>query len=323
MSAAALATPPRRACNAFAVDLLDGLQRRDKRIPSKYFYDNEGSELFERITALPEYYPTRTELSILHERAGDIASLIGPDAELVEFGAGSLRKVRILLDALKSPRSYVPIDIADEYLAIVAKKLEQDYPNLTVTPVTSDFTLPVVLENPGSRRVGFLPGSTLGNFTHTEAVKLLRSIRHTLDDGGLLVGIDLIKSPRILHAAYNDAEGITAAFNKNVLGRANRELDADFDLAAFEHHACYNPFLQKIEMHLVSMRRQRVRVLDDVIELADGEAIHTEDSHKYTVGSFRALAAEAGYTSKAHWTDEANFFSVFWLEACHDDEKSG
>lgn len=314
MSAAALATRPRHGYSPFAVDLIDGLKRRNKRIASKYIYDEEGSELFERITALPEYYPTRTELAILRERAGEIADLIGPDVELVEFGAGSLRKVRILLDALRSPRSYVPIDIADAYLTVVAAKLEQEYPNLSITPIAADFTLPVLLNKTSARRVGFLLGSTLGNFTPGEAVTLLGSIRHTLDGGGLLIGIDLVKSPKILHAAYNDAEGVTAAFNKNVLRRANRELEADFDLDVFEHHASYNPFLQKIEMHLVSMRRQRVHILGDVFDFANGEAVHTEDSHKYTLEGFRSLAAESGYASRASWTDEANLFSIFWLE---------
>ncbi|HEY4940381.1 MAG TPA: L-histidine N(alpha)-methyltransferase [Rhizomicrobium sp.] len=301
----------------FGYALLEGLHRPIKRIPSKFFYDAAGSELFERITELPEYYPTRTELGILKAHAAEIARLIGPDAELVEFGAGALRKVRLLLDVLKSPRAYVPVDIAGDYLMDVVRRLEGDYPGLRLHPVVADFTRPLalgVLGSGASHRAGFFPGSTIGNFTRADAVQFLRHTRATLGGGGLLIGVDLVKDPAILHAAYNDADGVTEAFNKNLLVRANRELDADFDLGAFAHYACYNPVAQRIEMYLVSLAAQRVRVAGETIRLAQGEAIHTEDSHKYTLDGFRALAAEAGYAPRKVWTDPARLFSLQWLE---------
>ncbi len=304
--------------SAFREALLEGLFKTPKSIPAKFFYDETGSALFESITALGEYYPTRTELAILTGNVGEIAELIGRDAELVEFGAGSLRKVRILLGALKSPRAYLPIDISGEYLTDVAAILRADYPGLRVRPVIADFTRAVALGplTPGARhRAGFFPGSTIGNLGRSEAVAFLRQARQTLNGGGLLIGVDLVKDPAILHAAYNDSEGVTEAFNKNLLVRANREADADFDLGRFAHYACYNPLRQRIEMYLVSLEAQRVRVAGRVAHFAEGEAIHTEDSHKYTLDGFRALAAEAGYVQRRVWTDPARLFSVQWLEA--------
>ncbi|MEI9993040.1 MAG: L-histidine N(alpha)-methyltransferase [Rhizomicrobium sp.] len=318
MSPVALAVRARHSENAFADALLDGLTRHPKSIPAKFFYDAAGSELFERITRLPEYYPTRTELSILETHIAEVAFLMGPNAELVEFGAGALRKVRLLLDALRSPRSYLPIDISGDYLLEVASALEADYPGLKVKPVIGDFTRPMALGPLGvgaMRRVGFFPGSTIGNFTRPDAVSFLRHARQTLNGGGLLIGVDLVKDPAILHAAYNDAEGVTAAFNRNLLLRANREAGADFDPDAFWHHASYNPLAQRIEMYLISARRQTVRICNESITFAEGEAIHTEDSHKYTLNGFRAVAAEAGYVPRRVWTDEMNLFSVQWLEA--------
>ncbi len=305
---------PRTRCQ-FEVDLLAGLQRRNKRIPSKYFYNTEGSRLFERVTELSEYYPTRSEISILKTHVPEIAQLIGPDVEMIEFGAGSLRKVRILLDVLRSPQRYTPIDVAGEYLTEVAQTLEREYPSLDVTPVIADFTQPLELETSSFRRVGFLPGSTIGNFSPSQAATLLRNIRETLNNGGLLIGVDLVKCPSILHAAYNDVDGVTASFNKNLLVRANQELGADFNLDSFMHHSCYNPVSRKIEMYLVSVERQRVRIADSVFNFVEGEAIHTEDSYKYTCDSFRTLAVEAGYEPRALWTDQTQSFSVQWLEA--------
>ncbi|MEI9992418.1 MAG: L-histidine N(alpha)-methyltransferase [Rhizomicrobium sp.] len=307
---------PKTRDSAFRDALLEGLFKTPKRIPAKFFYDEAGSALFERITALPEYYPTRTELSILTGNVREIAALIGADAELVEFGAGSLRKVRILLDALKSPRAYLPIDISGDYLMDVAATLRDDYPGLRVRPVIADFTRAVALGplTAGARhRAGFFPGSTIGNLGRADAVAFLRQARQTLNGGGLLIGVDLVKDPAILHAAYNDAEGVTEAFNKNLLVRANREADADFDLSRFAHYACYNPLKQRIEMYLVSLAAQRVRVAGEIATFAEGEAIHTEDSHKYTVDGFRALAAEAGFVQRRVWTDPARLFSVQWL----------
>ncbi|MEJ1970549.1 MAG: L-histidine N(alpha)-methyltransferase [Rhizomicrobium sp.] len=318
MSPAALAIVERARMGDFARALLNGLSRTPKRIPAKYFYDAAGSQLFERITQLPEYYPTRTELSILKSRADEFAALMGSDVELVEFGAGSLRKVRILLNALEKPRTYVPIDIAGEYLLDVATTLESEYPNICVNPIVADFTQPIALgplECKAMHRVGFFPGSTIGNFTRPEAVAFLRNAKATLDGGPLLIGVDLVKDPAVLHAAYNDAEGVTEAFNKNLLVRANRELGADFAVGDFAHYACYNPVAQKIEMYLVSRARQRVRVCGETVDFAQGEAIHTEDSHKYTLDGFRALAAEAGYAQRHVWTDQAALFSMQWLES--------
>ncbi|HEX4304024.1 MAG TPA: L-histidine N(alpha)-methyltransferase [Rhizomicrobium sp.] len=317
MSPVAIAARTRRSENDFCDALLEGLSRPLKRIPSKYFYDAAGSELFEQITALNEYYPTRTELGILQSNAADIASLIGPDVELVEFGAGALRKVRLLLGELKSPRAYVPIDIAGDFLLDVVRPLERDYPSLRVSPVIADFTKPIALgplENGAARRAGFFPGSTIGNFTRPEAVQFLRHARATLNGGGLLIGADLVKDPAILHAAYNDAEGVTEAFNKNLLVRANHELGADFDLSGFGHYAYYNAPAQRIEMYLVSLKAQCVTIAGEAIAFAEGEAIHTEDSQKFTRDGFRTLAAEAGYSVRRVWTDPANLFSLQWLE---------
>jgi dimethylhistidine N-methyltransferase len=319
MSPAALAIVARRRGQSdFAHALREGLSRTPKRIPAKFFYDAAGSELFERITALPEYYPTRAELSILTACSGEIADLMGSDVELVEFGAGSLRKVRLLFDAMHKPRTYVPIDIAGDYLLDVVATLESEYPNICINPIVADFTQPITLgplECKAMHRVGFFPGSTIGNFTRSEAVAFLRHARETLDGGPLLIGVDLVKDPAILHAAYNDAEGVTGAFDKNLLVRANRELDANFDLGGFAHYACYNPVAQRIEMYLVSLKPQRVRIGDETVSFAAGEAIHTEDSHKYTLESFRALASEAGYVPRRVWTDPAGLFSLQWLEA--------
>ncbi|HEY4133588.1 MAG TPA: L-histidine N(alpha)-methyltransferase [Alphaproteobacteria bacterium] len=301
----------------FGHALLAGLGTSPKSLPCKYFYDEAGSILFDQICELPEYYPTRTELSLLEARAGDFAALIGADAELVEFGAGAGRKVRLLLDALERPRAYLPIDISGDYLQGVADRLDADYPDLRVRPIVADYTKPFALPpvTADARRIGFFPGSTIGNFPRPEAVAFLRMAARLLAGGGLLIGVDLVKDPNVLHAAYNDAAGVTAAFNKNILKRANDELGADFDLDGFAHHAFYDPRAQRIEMHLVSLARQRVRLLGHDIHFAEGETTHTEDSHKYTVEGFRALAAEAGFAPRAVWTDPDRLFSVHWLAA--------
>jgi dimethylhistidine N-methyltransferase len=301
----------------FAGDLVSGLRRKPKEIPCKYFYDARGSELFDRICRLPEYYQTRTETALLREHAGEIAQLIGAQVELIEFGAGSLAKVRILLDALDAPQSYVPIDISGDYLLDVAVGLEEDYPDMTLRPVIADFTQPLTLpakEAAVSRRVGFFPGSTIGNFTREAAVAFLKNAGKVLKGGGLLIGTDLVKDPTILHAAYNDQAGVTAAFNKNLLLRANRELGANFDLNHFAHHACYNPIARKIEMYLVSLARQTVRVAGETVRFAEGEAVHTEDSHKYTIEGFTELAVEAGFVLRKSWTDQHRLFAIHWLE---------
>jgi len=301
--------------DAFARDLLEGLRTTPKRIPCKYFYDAEGSRLFDGICDLPEYYQTRTEIALLETKAAEIAAMMGENAELIELGAGSLRKVRVLLDALVAPRAYVPIDISGDYLHGVVEELAADYPGLYLYPVVADFTKPLILPRLGAgRRAGFFSGSTIGNFEPGEATPLLASIAKLLRGGGLLIGVDLVKDPATLHAAYNDSAGITAAFNKNLLVRANRELGADFDLDAFAHYACYNPVRARIEMYLVSQSRQSVRVADKIFSFAPGEPIHTENSYKYTIESFSGLATASGFRVKAVWTDPLQWFGLFWLE---------
>jgi dimethylhistidine N-methyltransferase len=306
---------PRLKDDGFRRCVVEGLSQSPKVLQCKYFYDATGSDLFDRICELPEYYQTRTELKILREHANEIAALIGEDAELIEFGAGALKKVRVLLNALNNMRSYVPVDISGDYLKAVTATLAGDYPGLAVEPVVGDFTQEMDIPLSGARRVGFFPGSTIGNFRREGAVRLLSSWAEMLRGGGLLIGVDLVKDPALLHAAYNDAAGVTAAFNKNLLARANRELGANFDLDAFAHYACYNPVEQRIEMYLMSLARQRVRMDGYAFSFEEGEAIYTEDSHKYTVRQFRQLAVEAGFTPRAVWLDEAKLFSVHWLEA--------
>jgi dimethylhistidine N-methyltransferase len=309
---------PRAERGEFERDLVQALAVKPHAISPKYFYDAEGSRLFDRICELPEYYPTRTELSILSTQAGEIARHMGPRAEIVEFGAGSLRKVRLLLDALEEPARYLPIDISGEHLVDAAAALKLDYPSLDVRPVVADYTQRLLLPAPSpgaGRRVGFFPGSTIGNFTPGEALHFLRNAAQVLRGGALLLGADLIKDPAVLHAAYNDAQGVTAAFNLNLLVRANRELGADFELGRFAHSAFYNAPLQRIEMHVVSRRRQQVAVGGQRFELAEGESIHTENSHKFTIESLRALAQRAGFTAGPVWTDPQQLFSVHWLHA--------
>ena len=301
---------------AFGHDLARALAERPRRISPKYFYDVRGSQLFDRICELPEYYPTRTELGILTQRAGEIAAQIGPRAEIVEFGAGSLVKVRLLLDALQSPQRYLPIDISGEHLEAAADTLRADYPGLAVQPIVADYTrpfaLPPKLEGAG-RRVGFFPGSTLGNFDPDEALAFLQQAARLLRGGGLLLGVDLVKKPALLHAAYNDAQGVTAAFNLNLLARANAELGTDFDLDGFDHAAFYNAPLRRIEMHLVSRRAQAVTLHGQRHTIEEGEAIHTENSHKFTIEGLRALAVRAGFGIGPVWTDPDRLFSVHWL----------
>lgn len=304
--------------HGFGRAFLEGMNASPKRVPCKYFYDAAGSALFERICELPEYYQTRTELALLADSADEMARNMGANIELIEFGAGALTKVRLLLDSLESPLAYIPIDISGDYLTKVCAILDRDYPALRLHPVIADFTRPFVLPAPllePARRVGFFPGSTIGNFTREEAVAFLKTTSGILKGGGLLIGADLVKEPSVLHAAYNDASGVTADFNKNILARANRELDAEFDLETFSHYALYNPAAARIEMYLLSNKSQRVRIGDDVIDFTEGEAIHTEDSHKYTIESFRALAWEAGFVPRQVWCDEQRLFSVHWLEA--------
>jgi dimethylhistidine N-methyltransferase len=304
--------------DGFAHDLAAALATRPRSISPKYFYDVQGSALFDRICDLPEYYPTRTEMAILRGQAADIAAQMGPRAEIVEFGAGSCTKVRVLLDALDAPARYLPIDISGEHLSAAAAGLRRDYPGLDVQPVVADYTqrllLPARLPGAG-QRVGFFPGSTIGNFTQAEAFYFLQVAAQVLRGGALLLGADLVKDPAVLHAAYNDAQGVTADFNLNLLARANRELGTTFKLDQFTHHAFYNAPLQRIEMHLISRCKQRVELGGQSYEFAEGETLHTENSHKFTIDGLRTLAQQAGFRPGPVWTDAQHHFSVHWLHA--------
>lgn len=302
----------------FAAALCCGLRRRPRSIAPKYFYDQRGSALFDRICELPEYYPTRTEFSILRQHAGEMTECIGHGVELIEFGAGSLQKIRLLPGALRQALRFVPIDISAEHLQQEAQRLAAEHPGLDVRPLAGDFSAELALPPPapGARaRVGFFPGSSIGNFTPDEALGFLQRCTRLLAGGGLLVGVDLVKHPALLHAAYNDAQGVTAAFNLNLLVRANRELGSDFDVEAFHHYAFYEPRLQRIEMHLLSARRQTVTLAGERFDFGEGDSLHTENSCKYTVAGFQALARQAGFDPQAVWTDAQRLFSLHWLAA--------
>ena len=302
---------------AFYEDLRACLQDPAHAISPKYFYDAAGSALFEQICALPEYYLTRTELEIFAEHMPEMAEQIGPGAEIIEFGAGSLSKIRLLLDALQTPSRFVAIDISGEHLKAALETLRADYPGLEMQALVEDFTrvetLPVW--HAGGRRVGFFPGSTIGNFNRDEARHFLATAARLLRGGGLLIGVDLLKDPNLLHAAYNDAAGITAAFNRNLLVRANAELGCNFDIDAFTHYAFYNPTEGRMEMHLVNQRRQTICLREQCFILEAGEAIHTENSYKYSVAGFEALARQSGFSPTQLWTDTLQRFGVFWLES--------
>jgi len=302
---------PERA--SFLADVLAGLTSPRKTLPCKYLYDERGSALFERICELDEYYPTRTELGILRRHAGAMAAALGPRCLLVEYGSGSSTKTRLLLERLEEPAAYVPVDISREHLLRAAAALSARHPRLAVRPVCADFTRPFALPKlPGAlRRAAFFPGSTIGNFGAAEARKFLAQVAEQCGSGGLLlIGVDLRKPREILEPAYDDAEGVTAEFNRNLLRRINRELGADFDVAAFDHRALWNEAEGRVEMHLVSRRDQRVRVAGRSVGFARGESIHTESSHKYELEGFAALAGSAGFEVEQVFTDEARWFSV-------------
>jgi len=299
----------------FARSLTDGLRQRPRVISPKWFYDEAGSVLFERICELPEYYPTRVEFELLQRHAAEIADLVGPAVDLVEFGAGATRKVRMLLAALESPARFVPVDISGEHLLGAVDLLRADHPGLIVEPLVADFTADMDLPAAIGPRVGFFPGSSIGNFEPALAQRLLQHFDRLLDGGWLLIGVDLVKDPQRLHAAYNDAEGVTAAFNLNLWVRANREANADFVIADWMHSAFYNPPLKRIEMHLVSRARQRVTIGDQVIEFFEGDSVHTENSYKYSVEGFRQLAREAGWQPTMAWTDPQRQFSMHLLRS--------
>jgi dimethylhistidine N-methyltransferase len=305
------------ATSAFAGDVIGDLSKFPKRLSPKYFYDVKGSELFEQITVLPEYYPTRTELAILRERGGEIAALIPQGAALVEFGAGATTKVRLLLERSRFA-AYVPVDISGDFLKEQADGLRRDFPTLAVHPVAADFTAAFALPEAVADmpKVGFFPGSTLGNFEPQEARAFLRSAREILGRGAqMVIGVDLEKDERTLYDAYNDAAGVTARFNLNVLERINRELGGNFDLSSFMHRSIYNRDRHRIEMHLISRKAQRVRVLGRHFSFRPGESIHTENSYKYSFDRFTALAQDSGWQVKESWTDKGGMFSVHALTA--------
>jgi dimethylhistidine N-methyltransferase len=301
----------------FRDEVIAGLSGLPRTLPCKYFYDERGAHLFERICKLEEYYPTRTELSIMRDHVREMAAHIGPEALLIEYGSGEGLKTRILLDALERPVGYVPIDISREQLALNTARLLRRYPRLEVLPVCADYTsafsVPATTRRP-ARRVVYFPGSTIGNFTPSAAHRFLVHVRELASPGGgLLIGVDLRKDREVLERAYNDGEGVTAAFNLNLLRRINRELGADFDLRFWRHHAVYNEAAGRIEMHLVSTRAQIVRIDGHVLRFAAGDTIHTENSYKYGLSQFAARAAEAGWALGRLWTDPRRLFSVQYL----------
>lgn len=302
-------------------EVLTGLAERQKTLPCKYFYDAEGSRLFDAICELPEYYLTRTELGIMETHVAEMAAALGPRLLLAEPGSGSGLKTKLLLDHLQRPVAYVPVDISREHLVATADRLNRLYPELEVLPVCADFNqsfaLPTPRRAPGHTAVYF-PGSTLGNFVPAEAVRLLRHLqRLTGPEGALLVGIDLRKDHSVLERAYNDAAGITARFNLNLLERLNRELGADFDLRHFRHRAVYDEAEGCIEMHLVSLTRQSVSVGDTLVDFRAGEHILTEYSYKHSLEGFTALAAMAGLAVRKHWMDDRRYFCVTYLTPRH------
>jgi dimethylhistidine N-methyltransferase len=302
------------ARRVFLQDVLAGLSQSPKRLPCKYFYDKRGSELFDRICLLDEYYLTRSELAIMERFAPEMGHQIGPGAMVVEYGSGSSVKTRYLLDGLPDPVAYVPLDISEEHLQQAAAELARDYPQVEVLPLCADFMGPVKLPRPKRRPTHtavYFPGSTIGNLVPTRAAELLQRIRASCGSGGgLLIGIDLKKDVATIEAAYNDDRGVTAEFNLNLLHRINSELGADFDASEFEHRARYNERRGRVEIELVSRGHQAVHVGDETFYFHAGEAMHTEYSHKYTIDEFAGLAAAAGLVLHNQWTDRRQYFAV-------------
>lgn len=304
----------------FREAVVAGLGDTPKTLPCKFFYDAEGSRLFDAICELPEYYPTRTELAILRRHAGEMADEIGPEAAIVEFGSGAGIKIRLLLAALERPAAYVPVDISREHMLAAAQDLATDFPGLRIAPVCADYTQAFALPAlPGARprtMAGFFPGSTIGNFMPSDAVAFLARARRLLGRGSvMLVGCDLPKDRETLEAAYDDAAGVTAAFNRNLLVRMQRELGAELDIDGFRHEARWCPVHRRVEMHLVSLSRQEIRVGGHRFAFERGETIHTENSHKYSLPEFRALAGRSGWLPARFWTDPEERFGVHLLRS--------
>ena len=298
-------------------ELIDGLKQPEKMISPKYFYDERGSQLFEEITRLPEYYPTETELGIMRDNVGEIAGLVGKQASLIEFGSGSSLKTRVLLENLDELAAYVPVDISEDHLLESAQQIREEFPRLDVLPVVADFTQPFQLPSPKImplRNIVYFPGSTIGNFTHDAAHELLQVMHEEAGaDGALLIGVDLQKDPAIIERAYNDRAGVTAEFNRNMLRHLNREFGADFDLDAFAHSAEYNEEEGRVEIRLVSEQDQEFTLGNESFSIDRDEAILTEYSHKYTLEGFATMAEAAGFRVERVWMDAERLFSVQYL----------
>ena len=306
-----------RTDNDFLNDVIEGLSQNPKTLKPKYFYDNRGAQLFTEICTTPEYYPTRTEIKILNQNAEDIASQIGDNTALIEYGSGALEKIKILLNFLNEPVGLIPVDISEDQLFVSAKNLENLYPNLEILPVAADFTKPIPIpgfSQPPKKYVAFFPGSTIGNFEPDLAIQFLEGVTKTIGlDGLLLIGFDLKKDIETLLAAYDDQRGITSSFNKNLLSRINDELGGNFNLDTFEHVARYNENKGRIEMHLKSTTEQTVLINKELFEFLEGETIHTENCYKFTKESFTAMSSKAGLYPVKTWTDDQNLFAVMLL----------
>lgn len=321
-TAPALPTP-----SPMLTEVLHGLSLPQKQLPCKYLYDELGAMLFNAICATPEYYVTRTELQILQQHMHAIVDYIGPHSDIFEFGSGVGEKIQRLLSQLHQPRSYCPIDISTEVLHASAQQLRQAYPDLAIYPICADYMspipIPAALQHASGKRVVFFPGSTISNFAPDQAHEFLVRLASLAGaGGGVLIGVDLTKPANILQAAYDDAAGVTAAFNKNLLARLNRDCAADFDLTRFQHQARINQQQQCVEMHLVSSQAQQVHIAGQTLEFAAGESIHTENSYKYSISQFQHLASQAGLTPVQVWQDPEQLFSVHWLTVTHSDSPS-
>ncbi len=306
---------------SFLNEVIHGLSQPNKQLNCKYFYDEQGSKLFDQICELDEYYLTRTEIAIMQKHASEMAEQLGREIALVEFGSGSSVKTRVLLDHLCEPSAYMPLDISEEHLLKTTVQLRNAYPAIEIIPIIADFTQGFTLpatKRPYSHAAVYFPGSTIGNFTPAQANQMMRRIGKILGrDGGLLIGIDLQKDPTIIEAAYNDADGVTEAFNLNVLHRIARDLDAEINVDQFRHKAVYNQDRGRVEISIVSQANETIQVGDREFVVSKGEEIMTEYSHKYTIDEFSALAADAGFSLHKHWTDDRDYFAV--LHLVHED----
>jgi dimethylhistidine N-methyltransferase len=300
----------------FIEDVIEGLRKPQKSLSPKYFYDEKGSQYFDQICQLEEYYPYKTELKMLPTVSSELAGLLSDEISIVEFGAGSVHKIRPLLSEISKVERFVAIDISGEHLQRACQQLQQEFPKVQIDAVEGDFTQPLSLPKLPGKKIGFFPGSTIGNFSPEYALAFLENAKKTLgNDALMLVGVDTLKSPEILHKAYNDTSGVTAKFNLNILERINKEFSSDIDLDKFEHYAYFNASLGRIEMHLVSMEFQTVELAGEEIEFSAGESIHTENSYKYAPHQFQSLAASAGWHVEKIWLGDDKLFSVFLLRA--------